>query len=59
MKTQLKTESEIIVESLDDIPLLISLQQKLLLSELIDEAIPRHWHHEGLSVGQLVVGWNA
>jgi len=59
MKTQLKAEPEIVVENLDDIPLLISLQQKLLLSELIDEAIPRHWHHEGLSVGQLVVGWNA
>ena len=59
MKTQLKAEPEIVVESLDDIPLLISLQQRLGLDELIDEVITRHWHHEGLSVGQLVVGWNA
>ena len=58
MKTQLKAEPEIVVEGLDDIPLLISLQQQLGLSELIDDVIPRHWHHEGLSVGQLVVGWN-
>ena len=59
MKTQLKAEPEIVVEGLDDIPLLISLQQQLGLSGLIDDVIPRHWHHEGLSVGQLVVGWNA
>ena len=59
MKTQLKAEPEIVVESLDDIPLLISLQQQLGLSELIDEVIPRHWHHQGLSVGQLIIGWNA
>ena len=44
------------VEKLDDIPLLISRQQQLGLSQLIDDAIPRHWRHLGLSVGQLVIG---
>ncbi len=59
MKTQFNSGQQVNVERLDDIPLLISLQQRLGLEELIDEVIPRHWHHEGLSVGQLVVGWNA
>ncbi len=59
MKTEFNSGQQVNVERLDDIPLLISLQQRLGLEELIDEVIPRHWHHEGLSVGQLVVGWNA
>ncbi len=59
MKTPLDSGQEVSVERLDDIPLLISLQQQLGLSELIDEAIERHWRHLGLSVGQLVIGWNA
>lgn len=45
------------IERLDDIPLLMALQQRIRLADLIDEVIPRHWLHQGLSVGQLVVGW--
>ncbi len=59
MDTQQKKTSEVSVERLDDIPLLIALQQRMGLSRIIDEAIPRHWRHQGLSLGQLVVGWNA
>ena len=59
MTTQNVSLDEIQIERLDDIPLLIGLQQQLGLGVIIDEVIPRHWRHEGLSLGQLVVGWNA
>ena len=59
MTTQNVSLDEIQIERLDDIPLLIGLQQQLGLDAIIDEVIPRHWRHEGLSLGQLVVGWNA
>lgn len=47
------------VERLDDIPLLLALQRQLGLAEVIDQEIPRHWLHQGLSLGQLIEGWNA
>lgn len=59
MKTQQKTESELDVERLDDIPLLIALQQQIGLAEIIDDVIARHPNHLGLSLGELIVGWNA
>lgn len=46
------------VERIDDIPLLVALQQKIGIAEVIDAIIPRHWLHQGLSLGQLVLGWN-
>lgn len=57
MKTTIYTE-EANVERLDDIPLLIALQQRLGLAEVIDREIPRHWLHQGLSIGDLIVVWN-
>ena len=59
MTTQPTSLNEIQIERLDDIPLLIGLQQRLGLDTVIDDVIPRHWRHQGLSLGQLVVGWNA
>lgn len=59
MTTQHISPDEFQIERLDDIPLLITLQQQMGLDDIIDEAIPRHWLHQGLSLGQLVVGWNA
>lgn len=59
MNTQFHGEQELVIERLDDIPLLISLQQHLGLAELIDEALGRHWLHQGLSLGQLVIVWTA
>jgi transposase len=47
------------IERIDDIPLLLGLQQKIGLDVVIDNIIPRHWLHQGLSLGQLVLGWNA
>jgi transposase len=49
---------EAILERLDDIPLLVALQRRVGLAEVIDQKIPRHWLHQGLSIGHLVVGWN-
>jgi len=48
---------EAILERIDDIPLLVAVQEGLGLSDVIDQQIPRHWLHQGLSIGQLVVGW--
>ena len=45
------------IERLDDIPLLLALQQRLGLAPVIDRHIRRHWLHQGLSIGQLIVGW--
>ena len=59
MTTQPTSLTEIQIERLDDIPLWIGLQQQLGLDVIIDDVIPRHWRHQGLSLGQLVVGWNA
>lgn len=59
MTTQPTSLNEIQIERLDDIPLLIGLQQRLGLDTVIDDVIPRHWRHQGLSLGQLIVGWNA
>lgn len=47
------------LERLDDIPLLVSLQGRVGLAEVIDQTIERHWLQQGLSLGQLVVGWNS
>jgi len=59
MDTQYHSPDNVFVERLDDIPLLVGLQQRIGLAEIIDDVIPRHWLHQGLSIGQLVVGWNS
>ena len=46
------------IEPIDDIPLLMALEQRIGLDEIIDAAIPRHGLLQGLSIGQLVLGWN-
>ncbi|MBU1748954.1 MAG: DUF4277 domain-containing protein, partial [Chloroflexi bacterium] len=58
MDTTTYTE-EAYIERLDDLPLLLALQQRLDLASVIDRHIRRHWLHQGLSIGQLVVGWAA
>jgi len=45
------------IERLDDIPVLLALQQRLGLAAVIDRHIRRHWLHQGLSLGHLIVGW--
>jgi len=46
------------IERIDDIPLLVALQQKSGLADAIDGIFPRHWLHQGLSIGNLILGWN-
>jgi len=58
MNSLLNRNQKIIIERIDDLPLLIALQQKLGLAEIIDSVIPRHGLHQGLSIGQLVLGYN-
>ncbi len=50
-------EVEIQNERVDDIPLLVKQQQKMGLAEIVDGIIKPHWHRQGLSVGQTIVGW--
>ena len=57
MNTAISIE-QVIIEPIDDIPLLMALQQRIGLADMIDEIIPRHWLHQGLSLGHLIVGWN-
>lgn len=60
MSTIVKKEEQksgIEIDRVDDLALLISMQKKIRLGELIDEVIPRHGNHQGLSTGQLVEGW--
>ena len=59
MTTRFQRRQEIVMERLDDIPLLILLQQLVGLGEVIDQAIDRHRLHQGSSIGQLVIGWIA
>src|SRR3990172_2167250 len=47
------------IERLDDIPLLLAMQQRWGIAAVIDAHIPRHWLHQGLSVGQLVEVWTS
>jgi len=56
--TEQATIEQTTIERIDDIPLLVALQQRIGYADVIDSIIPRHWLHQGLSVGQLVLGWN-
>jgi len=61
MNPNISTDNTIVpisIERIDDIPLLVALQQKIGISDVIDSIIPRHWFHQGLSLGQLILGWN-
>lgn len=46
-------------ERVDDIPLLMGLQQRLHLAELLDQCLGTHWLHQGLSNGTLGTTWMA
>jgi len=59
MTTQHTSPDKFQIERVDDVPLLIAFQQQMGLDDIYAEVIPRHWLHQGFSLGQLVVGWNA
>ena len=46
-------------ERVDDIPLLFGLMHRMRLAEVLDQCLTTHGLHQGLSTGQLVVGWLA
>jgi len=46
-------------ERIDDIPLLFGMMRRMNLAKILDEHLPRHHLHQGLSNGNLAVGWLA
>jgi len=50
-------EAKIYTERIDDIPLLVSQQQKMGIPEILDRVITPHGNRQGLSVGWLTTGW--
>ena len=51
------TEVSIQNERIDDIPFLFFQQRVMGIPQIIDEYIPVHGNHQGLSLGWLVTGW--
>jgi transposase len=54
-----KSELVIIMESVDDVALLIGQMITMGLPEVLDRHIPRHWKQRGLSWGWIAVIWLA
>jgi transposase len=46
-------------ERVDDVPLLIGMMGRMKLAEVLDKHLGEHHLHQGLSNGQLAVGWIA
>ena len=44
-------------ERVDDIPLLLAQMEKMEIAPLLDKHFPTHGNWQGLSLGQVVVGW--
>src|SRR4051794_25198717 len=44
-------------EPIDDIPLLFGVMRRMAIADILDKEMPRHHLHQGLSSGQLAVGW--
>ena len=47
------------IERPDDIPLLLAQMQKMDVAALLDEHFPTHGNWQGLSLGNVAVGWLA
>src|SRR3954462_15321834 len=46
-------------ERIDDVPLLLGMMRRMKLAEIIDQHLGQHHLHQGLSNGNLAVGWLA
>ncbi len=46
-------------ERIDDIPLLFGMMRRMRIAEIIDKHLGQHHKHQGLSNGNLVLGWLA
>jgi transposase len=56
MKTQPLIQKQ---ERVDDIPLMIGMLRQMNIAEVLDKHLGRHHLHQGLSSGNLAVGWLA
>ena len=46
-------------ERIDDIPLLLGMMRRLKIAEILDKHLGEHHLHQGLSQGNLALGWIA
>src|ERR687883_206467 len=46
-------------ERVDDVPLLLGMMRRMKIAETLDKHLGQHHLHEGLSNGNLAVGWLA
>src|SRR5215203_1411453 len=46
-------------ERIDDVPLLFGMMRRMNIADILDKHMPRHHLHQGLSNGDLAVGWQA
>lgn len=46
-------------ERIDDVPLLLGMMRQMKVAEILDEHLGKHHLHQGLSLGNLAVGWIA
>jgi transposase len=46
-------------ERIDDIPLLLGMMGRMKIAEIVDKHLGEHHLHQGLSNGNLLVGWMA
>jgi transposase len=46
-------------ERIDDVPLLFGMMRRMKIAEILDKHLGRHHLHQGLSNGDLAVGWIA
>lgn len=51
------SEAKVQTEQVNDIPLLIKQQEKMGIAEILDGIVPQHGNRQGLSLGQMIVGW--
>ena len=56
----MKTQPVIVKqERLDDVPLLLGMMSRMKIAEILDKHLGQHHLHQGLSNGNLAVGWLA
>ena len=46
-------------ERIDDVPLLLGMMRRMKIAEILDAHLEEHHLHQGLSLGNLAVGWIA
>lgn len=51
------SEVKVQTEQVNDIPLLIKQQEKMGFAKILDQIVPQHGNRQGLSLGQMIVGW--